>query len=81
MGASLNGGTQKWMVFVNGKTPSFEMDDDWGYPVMTMETPKEKSGKKNHNLSWVNHNFQCVNQLFMKTLLMNHNSLCVNHNF
>ena len=22
----------RWMVCVNGKLPSFEMDDDWGYP-------------------------------------------------
>ena len=22
----------RWMVYFDGKTPSFEMDDDWGYP-------------------------------------------------
>ena len=32
------GGTSKWVVFVNGRIPSFEMDH-WGYPVMTLETP------------------------------------------
>ena len=25
-------------VFVNGKSPSFEMDDDWGYPYDETET-------------------------------------------
>ena len=70
------------MGFVNGKTPSFEMDDDWGYPVMTMETPKQKSGKKKSQFVMGKSQFEkCVNQLFMKTLLMNHNSLCVNHYF
>ena len=24
----------RWMVLVNGKIPSFEMEDEWGYPVI-----------------------------------------------
>ena len=32
MGVSINSGIQKWLVFVNGKIPSFEIDDEQGYP-------------------------------------------------
>ena len=28
------------VIFSRWKIPSFEMEDDWGYPVMTRETPK-----------------------------------------
>ena len=37
-------GYPKCLVFVNGKIPSFEMDDDWGYPY--------DSGN-HHTTSWV----------------------------
>ena len=37
---------KKWMVFGNGKFPSFEMDDDWGGTPMTQETPiSSKTGQ------------------------------------
>ena len=29
----------RWMVFVNGKIPSFEMDENWGQPYDETETP------------------------------------------
>ena len=30
----------RWMVFVNGKIPSFERGDDWGYKVVPQVVSK-----------------------------------------
>ena len=35
MGCPKMGDTQEWMVTMRGKIPSFEMNDDWGYPYVS----------------------------------------------